>query len=148
MLQVLQRRARLEAQLGGDHMARPPIGVQRVGAPVTVIQCGDQLLVVCLVQWVLVGEVAQHADRLAVPAEDELRLHEHLGALGAQFLQPRRVGVDGRVFLQVRQDGAAPHAQRSSQRPGRVLVAAVAQMGAGVLHELAERVQVELVGVQ
>ena len=73
-LELLQRRARLDAELLDEHLTRRAVGLERVLLPAGAIEREDLLLPQALAVRVLRDERRELADELLVPAERELRV--------------------------------------------------------------------------
>jgi len=83
-MQVLQARAWLDTQFFGQRSSRVPVGRQRFGLTMVLIEGEHEKRVKPLSQWVLASEPPELRDHVGVPAKSQLRAQ-----LCLQHLQPQ-----------------------------------------------------------
>ncbi len=143
-LQLPERRARLEPELGHQRLAPEPIGREGVGLAAAAMEREHQLRPEALAQRMLGDEPLELGDR-AQPLL-ELGVHQVLQRRHAQLLEPRDVGLRERVERAIRQRGPAPQRQDPPQRGGRFARPAGGQGATCVIHPRLEHRSVERTG--
>jgi hypothetical protein len=109
------------------------------------VERDHELAVERLVQRVLGHEVAEQAHQLAMATQDQVALHEHLGALESQLRRPGGEPAHDLAVLQVGEHRPAVEPERGGERGRRLLVPAGPHAGAPVTHEPAQDERVQLV---
>jgi hypothetical protein len=79
----------LDPELLDEHLARPAVGLQRIGLAPAAIEREHQLRVQLLAPRMLAGQLPQIGDELGVTPGGEARLHAQLDGLEPLLLQPR-----------------------------------------------------------
>jgi hypothetical protein len=87
LLERSERRAGFDPELLDEHLARLPVGLERLRLAVAAVESEDLLLAQALAQGVLADKRLQLADELGVPAERELGLDPLLDRAQAQLLE-------------------------------------------------------------
>ena len=116
LLELLQRLARVEAELVDQRRARVLVGGERVGLPARAVQRQDQQLAQALAQRMLAHQRLQLGHDLGVTAERQVGLEPQLERDQPQLLQPRDLVARERLVLEIRQRRPPPERQRLTQR--------------------------------
>ena len=116
-LQCLGFRARVQAQLVGEHRLGPAVGGERVGLAAAAVEGEDELAGHALVERVGGGQLVQPRQQLRVPAaaeHDVVAQQEHF----EPFVLQRRAQVEQPVAGRVGESGTTPEVQRFGQQAG------------------------------
>ena len=120
-LQVPQRTAGVDAQVGSQRPAHPVIDRQRISLPAGPVQRQHQLAVQLLIQRIGGDHLLQLVDELVVLPGSQAGLGQGPPDLRLQPLQPPGVANQARQVGHPGQRRTAPQVQRSAQvrhRPG------------------------------
>ena len=108
LLQLAQRRARLDPQLFYQRPPRRLVDGERVGLPAATVQREHQLGAHALAQRVLGGERLQLGDQIGVATERQIGLDPLLQHREAKLLQPRDRRLRERLVAEVGKRRPAP----------------------------------------
>ena len=147
MLEALQRRRGLDAELVGEQPAELAVDLQRVRLAARAVQRQHQPGAQPLPQRVGSGQLLQLADQLAVPAEGQVGVDPVLQGGQPLLLQPDDVPARERLGGEVGEGRSAPQLQRLAQQPGRQGVLAGGQAPAPLGGQPLEAVEVQLARV-
>ena len=89
-LQTLQVPAGIDAQLVGENLPGPPVGIQRLRLPAGPVQAQHQLRSETFVQRIPARELLQFGDQFGVPSHGEIGLDARAQGAQVQFLQAGR----------------------------------------------------------
>ena len=93
-LEVLELRARLDSELGGEHLVRAKIGGERIRLPAVLIKREHQLLPERLAQGVLCCQNLEFGHEFGVTTEGEVRLDPSLERAEVQLLKPKHFRLE------------------------------------------------------
>ena len=116
-MQLLQERARLDAERVDERLATQPIRLERLRLSARPVEREHQLAAEALPQRMLADERLEIADELAVTAEGELGLCALLLEREPELLQPTDLALCERLVRKLRQRLAAPERKRVAQEP-------------------------------
>ena len=140
LLELLQLRSRVEAELVGQLVPDPLVRRQRIGLASGPVQRGDQQLPQALLERVRRHGRFQLADHVADVAEPQPRRELGLDELHPRLFEPGPVRVDPVAVAGGRQHIAAEQRQRRrAQVGGAAVVAGVEQPRRGRPHRAARR---------
>ena len=145
-LQLLERRARLEAQLARQELARARVDVERVALALAAIQREHELPDERFAPRVGGHELPQLADELGVAVAQQVRRDARLERGQPLLLQPRDLGRRERLEGEIRERRATREPQRFAQQRRRVLGLAAGQRALPVVEQPREPLGVELAG--
>jgi hypothetical protein len=117
-VQLAQLRARVDAELLGDHAAGPAVDLERLGVPARAVQRPHQQQPQPLPQRVVGDQPAQLRDRVQVSTAGELRLDAQLGRVEVDLGEPLGLRLDQRRRRDVGQRRAVPQGQRLAELGG------------------------------
>ena len=146
LLQLLERRARLEAQLARQELARARVDVQRVALALAAIQREHELPDERFAPRVGGHELPQLADELGVAVAQQVRRDARLERSQPLLLEPRDLGRRERLEGEIRERRAAREPQRFAQQRRRVLGLAAGKRALPVVEQPLEALGVELAG--
>src|SRR6266511_44706 len=141
---AVKRRAGIDAELLDERAARVPVDVQRLCLAARAVEREHELGSEALAERVSGDELLQLADDVRMPAEGEIGLYPALERGQAQLLKPRDRVLRERLVGEVGERWPAPERERLAQRLGRLGSIPGAERALAGLHELLERVQIEL----
>ena len=145
MLQLLQRRRRLQAELVVEPPAEPVVRGERLGLAAGAVEGEHELAVRRLAQRVGGDDALELRDRVGVAAEREPGLDPLLPAREPELLEVR--GLDARERLvELGERRAPPQAQRLLEQRRRLLGVARGERGAAPLPQAAEADRVDALG--
>ena len=143
LLELLQRLARIEAELVAQRGARVLHDRERVGLAARAVERAHQQPAQALAQRVIADERFQLRHRLGVAADGEVGLEPVLERDQAQPLQPpdlvRREGLVAEVGERL----AAPERERVAQHGARLLRPAGVEQAPALVEQLLEPLQIE-----
>jgi hypothetical protein len=140
-LEPAQVGARLDAELGHQPGAGPPVGLQRLALPAGPVERAHEQLPQPLPQRVSGHQRLELGGGAGVATEGELGGEEVLGGVEPDLLQPGHLGTDPLPGRAAGQHVAAPQPKRRPQRVGLDLRA---PRGPGAGHQLLEDVRVDV----
>ena len=146
LLQVAQLRARLDAELADEPLARVLVGVERLGLAAAAVEREHQLGGEALVRRVLGHQPAQLADDLGVPAGGDVGLDAARERGDPRLLEAAHLAGCERLVRQVAERRAAPQAERLAQQLRRGVGPAGRQLAPAARDELVEALHVALAG--
>ena len=145
-LELVQRGAGLDPQLGEERAPRRAVGLERFGLPARAIESQHELPAQALTQRISRHERLELRHELVVVAERELRLEQILLRPDVQLIEPSNLFVRESLVGEVRQRRSPPERQRRPELLGRVGVIAGGERGPALREQALEAVAVELVG--
>ena len=113
LLELLERRARIDAELLDERAARVPVDVERLRLPPRAVEREHELGAEALAERVGGDELLQLADDVRMPAEGEIRLDPALERGQAQLLEARDRRLRERLVGEVGERRPAPEARAS-----------------------------------
>lgn len=116
-LEVLQRRARLEAELVDQRLACLLVRLERVHLPSRPVESEHEQAARTLAERMPAHELLQLGHELLVEAELQIGLDPVLERLHVQLCQAFRLAFGERLVRQLRQRRAAPHGESAAERP-------------------------------
>jgi hypothetical protein len=119
LVELAQRRRRLDAQLVGEGPAQPGVRRHRVRLPLAAVEGQHELAVERLPHRVQRDQPLQRADQLGVPPELQLGVEPPLGGDQPKLLEPGHLRLGERQVPYVGEGIAAPEGERLSEVVGR-----------------------------
>ena len=147
-LELVQRGAGLDPQLGEERAPRRAVGLERFGLPARAIESQHELPAQPLTQRISRHERLELRHELVVVAERELRLDQILLRPDVQLIESSNLFVCECLVGEVRQRRSPPERQRRPELLGRVDVIAGGERGPALGEQALEAVAVELVGLE
>ena len=118
LLELLERRARIDAELLDERAARVPVDVQRLCLAARTVEREHQLGTEALAERVGGDELLQLSHDVRVPAEGKIGLDPALERGQAQLLEPRDRRLRERLVGEVGKRWPAPEREGLTQRLG------------------------------
>jgi hypothetical protein len=146
-LQLLQGRARLDAQIVDERAARLAVGLQRLRLPTGPVQRRHQGAAQALPERMLCDERLELPDDVPVTAQGEVGIDPHLDGHEPDLLQPRDARPGEALVRDVGQRRAPPQAERVAQPLRRLARQAPVSQVAGLVDQALEAVQIQLAGL-
>ncbi len=143
-LELLERGARLEAELVGEDAARVAVDLERVGLPPAAVEGEHALLEEPLAVGMLGRERLELGDDGVVPAAGELGVESELERREPQLLEPLGLRCSAGFLRQPRQRGPAPERERRAELVCRVGGPAGLESRPAAVEGALEPVEVEL----
>ena len=131
LLELLQRLARVEAELVDERGARVLVGGERVGLAAGAVEREHQQAAQALAQRVLAHERLELGHGLGVAAEREVGLEPLLERDEAQLLEPADLVAGERLVAEVRERRPAPEPERPAQHVAAPRRVALGEQRAG-----------------
>ena len=144
-LQLLQSRARVEAEILGENLARVAVHLERLRLAVAAVEREDPLLEEPLAIRMLGGERFELGDDGVVAAAGELRVVAELERREPQLLEPLGLGGPPHLLRKIGERRPAPERERLAEVVGRVVGTAGFETGAAAIEQALEAVEIELV---
>ena len=144
-LQLLQDRARIEAEILGEDFARRAVHLERIRLAVAAVEREHPLLEEPLAIRVLCGDRFELGDDGVVAAAGELGVVAKLERAEPQLLEALGLGRAPDLLRQVGERRPAPDRERLAQVVGRVVGAASLESRPAAIEGALEAVEVELV---
>jgi hypothetical protein len=141
---LLQRRARLDAELLDQRPAGRPVGGQCFCLPAAAVQSDHQLLVQSFAQRMGSNERLKLADDIRVAAEGQISFNPVLGRANPQFLQARDLHLREWLAAEIGQGPAAPQRQRRAKIRSRPAGGVCRQRLSSLFDQAFKTVHVEL----
>ena len=121
LLELLQGRARLDAELVDEQPPRLAIDLERLGLATRAVERLHEHGPQPLAEWVLADEHLDLADELGVAAEREVGLEPPLERLQAELFEARNLGLRERLVGEVGKRRPAPEVESFAQSLRRKL---------------------------
>ena len=126
LLEGLQGRARLDAQLVDEQPSRLPIDLEGLGLPARAVEGAHELRAKPLAERVLADERLELPDEIGVTAELEVGFDSALEGGETELLEPEDLSLGERLACEIGQCRPAPEAESVAKEPscelGRGLV--------------------------
>ena len=145
-VQLAQLGAGIDAELVGDGVPRPPVGLERLGVTAGAVQRPHQQQPQAFPQRMVGQQPAGFGDGLGVPAAGELRRDPEFGGFEAELVEPFGLRLDERGVRDVSQRLAVPQRECLGELPGRALRVTVGEGLPAVAHHGLEHQRVRVRG--
>ena len=116
LLELLQGRARLDAELVHEQAARLPVDLECVRLPARAVQSPHQLRAEALAQRMTTREPFELRNDFRVTAERQVRLDAPLEGAQPQLLEPLDLGLREGLVGEVCERRASPESQRLAEQ--------------------------------
>ena len=124
LVQLLQRRGRVDPQLVGEHRAVVRVAGQGVGLPAGAVEREDQAAAQAFAERMGVHELLEARDGVVPAAGPQREVDPQLLRIEPQLRQPGRLGTGELLVGELRERRPAPQSQRLVERLERVQPAA------------------------
>ena len=121
LLQLAERRPRLEAELLVEHAPRFPVRLERLGLPAAAVEREHELPAQALVEGVLLDERLELGNEVDVPAEVELGVDQVLRRRQPQLLETGDLDGRERLVDEIGERRAAPEREPFTELLGALL---------------------------
>ena len=143
-LELLQRNARLEAQLDVQVLARLPVHRQSFGLPAAAVEREHQLRAQAFTQRLLRDRCLELAHQRRVPAERQLGVDALFHGGEAKLLEPLHLDARERLELEIGEGPAAPQRLRLAKQRGGACRVSLRERRASCGDLLLEEIEIEL----
>ena len=145
-LEMPERLARLEPELGGEVLPAVLVRLQRLRLATRAVQRQHELTAEALAERVALDERLELADQLVVPSEREVAVDPLLEGRQAELVEPGDLRLRERLVREVGEGRPAPERERVTEPVGCQLRIVARDRLPSLLQQALERVGVERLG--